>query len=68
MTGTACHAINRVEDRGSGDGGMLSAQSPNNGVRWQRRQVSLGCWSSQGFGERQTAAVRRRLQDDVNIL
>ncbi len=67
MAGVACHSVDGVEDRLSGDKGMFGAQLPNNLIRWERRQMGLSCRSNQGLGERQAAAACRRLQDDVNI-
>ena len=68
MAGATSHAVNRVEDGCGGDRGMFNAQFLNNMFRRERRQMGLWCRSNQGFGERQTSASRRRLQDDVDVL
>ncbi len=68
MACTTCHAINRVEDGAGSDGGMFCAESADELVGRQRRQMGLWCRCDQGLGERQTAPTRRRLQDDVDIL
>ena len=68
MADTACHAIDGVEDRGSGDGGMIGAQSLNTKVRRERGVMSRRVWNDQCLGESYTAAACRWLQGDVNIL
>ena len=68
MAGAASHAVDGINDRCSGDGRVLSAKTMNGLIGWERRQMSFCRRSNQGFGERQTSAAGRWLQDDVDIL
>ena len=68
MAGAASHAVDGINDRCSGDGRVLSAKTMNGLIEWERRQMSFCRRSNQGFGERQTSAAGRWLQDDVDIL
>ena len=69
MAGAAGHAIDRVKDGGGGDGSMFGAKSANEElIRWKRRQMGFCGRGNQGFGERQTATIGCRLQDNVDVL